>query len=81
MYYALGYAGHGVAQASYLGASLADYLAGRPGPADLFANRSRIPLPPEPLRWLTYRVLTGLFGMLDARLDRAAVRWRSAQGS
>ncbi|MCZ6713648.1 MAG: FAD-binding oxidoreductase [Deltaproteobacteria bacterium] len=79
VYYALGYAGHGVAQASYLGAALADYMAERPGPADLFAERSRIPLPPEPLRWLTFRGLTALFGVLDSRLDRAAHRWRGTE--
>ncbi len=75
VYYALGYAGHGVAQASYLGAALAELMAGRAGPADLLAHRSRIPLPPEPLRWLVFKALTGILGLLDARLDRAARRW------
>ena len=50
--YSLGYAGHGVAMASHLGTLAAGMvLRGEPGPAPL-VQRRRIPLPPEPLRWL-----------------------------
>ena len=76
LYYALGYAGHGVAQASYTGTTLAAYMAGRVGAADLLAHRRRIPLPPEPFRWLVFHAISGTLGLLDARLDRAAQRSR-----
>jgi gamma-glutamylputrescine oxidase len=78
VYYAVGYAGHGVAQASYTGAALADFLADRKGPSELLTRRFRLPLPPEPFRWLVFQALTGIFGFVDARLDRAALRFRSA---
>ena len=50
--YAVGYAGHGVALASYAGRMLTDLLLERNGPGSALWSRRRLPLPPEPLRWL-----------------------------
>jgi hypothetical protein len=30
-----------------------------------------VPLPPEPLRWLVVKALTGVFGAIDRRVDDA----------
>lgn len=74
IFYSHGYAGHGVALASYAGRMLADLVNGRDGPGRALWERHGIPLPPEPFRWLIVRALTGLFGAMDARVDRAVRR-------
>lgn len=71
VFYSLAYAGHGIAMASYAGALLADLMLDRDGPGKTLSARRRIPLPPEPFRWLIFRALTGIFGAIDARVDRA----------
>jgi glycine/D-amino acid oxidase-like deaminating enzyme len=70
--YAAGYAGHGVALATYAGKMIADLVAGRAGPGAALWARRQIPLPPEPLRWLVVHGLTTIFGAIDRRVDRAA---------
>ncbi|HME71389.1 MAG TPA: FAD-binding oxidoreductase [Myxococcota bacterium] len=70
LYYAIAYAGHGLALASLAGQVIADWIAGRDGPGAILHQRWRPPLPPEPLRWLVVRALTGWFGAVDARVDR-----------
>ena len=70
LYYAIAYAGHGIALASYAGQVLADWIAGRESPGQMLHERWRPPVPPEPLRWLVVRALTGWFGAMDARVDR-----------
>jgi glycine/D-amino acid oxidase-like deaminating enzyme len=77
LYYAIAYAGHGVALASYAGQVLSDWIAGRESPGRILYERFRPPLPPEPLRWLLVRALTGWLGALDARVDRRAREGRS----
>lgn len=72
--YAVGYAGHGVALATYAGKMIADLLAGRAGPGAALWARRQIPLPPEPLRWLVVHGLTAIFGAIDRRVDRSAAR-------
>ncbi|MDP3940076.1 MAG: FAD-binding oxidoreductase [Deltaproteobacteria bacterium] len=71
IFYSLAYAGHGLPLASYAGSLLTDLMAGREGPGRALWSRRRIPLPPEPFRWLVFRALTGVFGAIDARADRA----------
>jgi len=56
--------------AGVAGRQVADLLLERSGPVAALWTRRRLPLPPEPLRWLTVRALTGLFGALDRRVDR-----------
>jgi glycine/D-amino acid oxidase-like deaminating enzyme len=70
--YAVGYAGHGLALASYAGRMVTDLLLERDGPGAALWTRRRLRLPPEPLRWLVVRGLTGLFGWMDERADRQA---------
>jgi glycine/D-amino acid oxidase-like deaminating enzyme len=67
--YAAGYAGHGVAQASYAGEMLADLLLEREGPGQVLASRRGVPMPPEPLRWLVFQGLTRYFARIDRRAD------------
>jgi gamma-glutamylputrescine oxidase len=70
--YAIGCAGHGVAMMSHLGTKLAAMaLRGEPGPAVL-TQRRRIPLPPEPLRWLVAKGIISALEALDRRSDRRA---------
>jgi gamma-glutamylputrescine oxidase len=70
--YAAGWAGHGIALASYAGPMLVDLLEGADGPGWPLWDRRWMPLPPEPLRWLTVHAITAGLGLLDARTDRAA---------
>jgi glycine/D-amino acid oxidase-like deaminating enzyme len=73
LYYAVGYAGHGLALASYAGRMLTDVMLDREGPGQPLQTRRRIPLPPEPFRWMIFHALTGIFGARDGRVDRAVV--------
>lgn len=70
VYYAAGYAGHGIALASYAGRLLADLMLGD-GRALAPLRRPWVPLPPEPLRLLVFRALNGFFEAVDRRTDRA----------
>jgi glycine/D-amino acid oxidase-like deaminating enzyme len=74
IYHSAGYAGHGVALASYAGRMLVDLMDGREAPVRVLSDRRRIPLPPEPLRWLVFWTLTRVFRAMDARVDRAVRR-------
>ena len=69
--YAMSYAGHGIAMASYAGRMLADLAASREGPGSVLWDRWVPPLPPEPLRSLVFRALNGFFEAIDRRIDRA----------
>ena len=69
--HSVGYAGHGIAQASYAGEMLADLLLERSGPGSALWSRRNIPMPPEPLRWLAFQGLTRYFEGVDRRVDRA----------
>jgi hypothetical protein len=72
IYYAIGCAGHGVAMMSHLGAQLAGMvLHGEPGPAAL-TTRRRIPMPPEPIRWLVAKGIMRGLAALDRRTDSRA---------
>jgi glycine/D-amino acid oxidase-like deaminating enzyme len=74
IYYSIGYAGHGVALASYAGTMLTDLIAERDGPGEALWGRRQLPLPPEPLRWLVVKGLTGVMAAIDRRVDRAVGR-------
>jgi glycine/D-amino acid oxidase-like deaminating enzyme len=70
--FGIGYNGHGVAQASYVGTLLAKMASGEdPGHPELLGRR-RLPMPPEPLRSLWARGLLGGLRMLDQRTDERA---------
>jgi glycine/D-amino acid oxidase-like deaminating enzyme len=74
VYYSAGYAGHGIAMGSYAGTMLADLLLGRDGPGRVLWGHWKVPMPPEPLRWLVARGLVGAFAAVDRRVDRLARR-------
>lgn len=70
LWHALGYNGHGVAQATTVGEILADGITGRDNEWARVFPRPAPTLPPEPLLWLTARGLLGLFGSIDRVTDR-----------
>jgi gamma-glutamylputrescine oxidase len=70
VFYSVGYAGHGIAMASYAGTMIADLLLGRDGPGRALWGRRSVPMPPEPIRWLVAHALVGAFGAIDRRVDR-----------
>ena len=70
VFYSAGYAGHGIAMASYAGTMLADLLLGRDGPGRALWGRRSVPMPPEPFRWLVAHGLVAAFGAVDRRVDR-----------
>src|SRR5690606_22514466 len=71
---AIGFAGHGVAQATLMGELVAEQLQGRQHPLAAPLARRTFAWPPEPLRWLAARAVQGALDALDARTDRRARR-------
>jgi hypothetical protein len=70
VYYGGGYSGHGLGMASYAGTILADLMLDRDlGPARPLVDRFRIPVPPEPLRWIAGQALFKTLELMDRRLD------------
>jgi glycine/D-amino acid oxidase-like deaminating enzyme len=70
--FGIGYNGHGVAQASYVGSLLAKMASGEdPGHPELLQRR-RLPMPPEPLRSIWARGILGALRAVDRRTDRRA---------
>ncbi|MCC6765552.1 MAG: FAD-dependent oxidoreductase [Deltaproteobacteria bacterium] len=76
LWHALGYNGHGVAQATAVGEILADGIVGRDNEWARVFPKPAPTLPPEPLLWLTARGLLTLFGAIDRVTDH---RLRSAR--
>ena len=70
LWHALGYNGHGVAQATAVGEVLADAIAGRDNPWLRVFRKPAPVLPPEPVLGVLVRGLLGLFGGLDRWIDR-----------
>jgi glycine/D-amino acid oxidase-like deaminating enzyme len=69
-WHALGYNGHGVAQATAVGEILADRINGRDNEWARVFPKPAPTLPPEPFLWLTARGLLALFGAIDRVTDR-----------
>jgi len=70
--YGVGYNGHGIAQASYVGTMLARLASGEdPGHPEIVSRR-RLPYPPEPVRWALAQILLRSFAAIDRRHDRRA---------
>ena len=68
--HAIGYNGHGVAQATAVGDLLADLILGRDNEwLDVIA-RTAPTLPPEPFLWLVMTGALGFFGAIDRLTDR-----------
>ncbi len=70
VWYGVGFAGHGVAQATLMGALLSERVLGREHEAEKALQRRVLSWPPEPLRWLGARLLNGTLAALDRRTDR-----------
>jgi glycine/D-amino acid oxidase-like deaminating enzyme len=69
-WHALGYNGHGIAQALAVGDILADGIAGRDNEWAHALPKPAPTLPPEPFLWLLARGLMLFFGTIDAIRDR-----------
>lgn len=69
LWHALGYNGHGVAQATAVGDILADGITGRDNEWARVFPKPAPTLPPEPFLWLTSRGLLALFGTIDRIVD------------
>lgn len=67
--YGFGYAGHGVAQASLMGAMLAERIHGRAHECEAALERKQYAWPPEPLRWIAAKLVIGALSAIDARTD------------
>lgn len=70
IYYGLAYAGHGVAQANYMGDMLAALIQRQDHPGVEVLKRWVVPPPPEPLLWSFANGLIGLLRWMDRRTDR-----------
>jgi glycine/D-amino acid oxidase-like deaminating enzyme len=70
LWHALGYNGHGVAQAIAVGEILANGIVGRDDEWAHVFPKPAPTLPPEPFLWLAARGLLGLFGAIDRITDR-----------
>lgn len=77
VHYAIGFAGHGVAQATLIGELVAEQLQGREHPLAKALARRAISWPPEPLRWLAFQAIDRGLAALDARTDRQVRRLRA----
>ena len=75
LWHALGYNGHGVAQATAVGEILADGITGKDNEWARVFRKPAPALPHEPFLWLTARGLLGLFGAID-RVTDAQIRRR-----
>ena len=70
IHYGLAYAGHGVAQATLMGAMLAARLRGEEHPCAAALARRERDWPPEPLRWIAAKLLNGALSAYDRHTDR-----------
>jgi glycine/D-amino acid oxidase-like deaminating enzyme len=66
----LGYCGHGVSQATLMGAMLAERVQGREHPWEGALRRRRLSWPPEPIRWTCATLLNAALTAADRRTDR-----------
>jgi glycine/D-amino acid oxidase-like deaminating enzyme len=68
--YGVGYAGHGVAQATLMGAMLAARVRGDEHEFEAALRRRSLAWPPEPLRWVAGKLINATLEALDRRTDR-----------
>jgi hypothetical protein len=79
VFHALGYSGHGVAQATFLGAILAERVRGVRHELSAPFERKVWNWPVEPLRWIGATAALSALKRLDARLDRQIAGLASTQ--
>jgi len=68
--YGIGFAGHGVAQATLMGAMLAERVRGGEHAYESALRRRVLGWPPEPLRWIGGKLIIAALEALDRRTDR-----------
>jgi len=66
----VGYAGHGVAQATLMGAMLAARVCGEEHEFESALRRRSLAWPPEPLRWVAGKLINSTLEAIDRRTDR-----------
>jgi glycine/D-amino acid oxidase-like deaminating enzyme len=76
--YGMGYAGHGVAQATLMGELLAARVLGREHEWESALSGRQLDWPPEPLRWLGGKLLLRILEAMDRRTDRQIRSRRAA---
>ncbi len=81
IFYSLGYNGHGVAQASYMGTAMGARMAGEENDALDVLKRKPLTLPPEPLRWVAVESLLTILAAMDAKTDRRIMKANAASSS
>lgn len=79
IHFGLAYAGHGVAQATFVGHLLALQILGREHASASALLRRQWRWPPEPLRWLAYMLINGALQAIDRRTDRQVKASMSAR--
>jgi len=70
VHYGIGFAGHGLAQATLMGAMLAERVRGGEHEFESALRRRSLAWPPEPLRWLGGKLIIATLEALDRRTDR-----------
>ncbi len=70
IYHSVGYNGHGIAQASAMGAIVADMILEKDNPWLGTILRKPAYLPPEPFRWLGVKALLGVVNGIDRLTDK-----------
>jgi gamma-glutamylputrescine oxidase len=70
VHFGLAYAGHGVAQASFVGHLLAAQITGKEHPSAAALRRRLWKWPREPFRWIASKLITGTLEAIDRRTDR-----------
>jgi glycine/D-amino acid oxidase-like deaminating enzyme len=68
--YGVGFAGHGVAQATLMGDMLAERVLGREHAWEKALARRTLSWPPEPIRWIAAKLVNGALEAVDRRTDR-----------
>ncbi len=70
VHFGIGFNGHGIAQATQVGAMLAEQILGNAHPHSRALKRKLRSWPPEPLRWLGAQAINRGLAIVDARTDR-----------
>ena len=78
IHYGFAYAGHGLAQALYMGEILGDTILGNENKESDILKRNIWSWPPEPIRWTGGQILRSVLTLMDQRIDR---KIRRASGS
>lgn len=73
-FYAIGFNGHGIAQAASMGGVLADKILGKPNHWHDLVMRKPAFMLPKPLRYLSIKALLAVVNGIDRRLDQKIMR-------